>query len=366
MRRATTVFAIAVTLGWTAPLSAQAPVMRTYGTVQVQFNTTTVDEAEAGGVAPSTFETRRIRLGTEVRFGDALLALVEPDLAMGRLTIRQAWIQYTLADDWALRAGQFKKPFGLIQLTTHTQVPTIERGARIRGLVQALALADESSPEPLLARFRGALLVGDEQALLDLLGYHGYDLGAAVIGRVGAFGVEAGLFNGNGPDQLDDTGAKSFAARATYALAGSLVAGAAASYRETRLGGAASPRTSGWAGSADLRAGEFRRPGAMLLAEVAVGDNFVAGTRFLAAQAIVSWFAPVTFGRFEAVEPVGRVGYADPSRVTGGDDALLLTPGVNLYLTGRNRLMLNWDVFVPGGERFTTQHALRAQAQFYY
>jgi hypothetical protein len=28
--------------------------------------------------------------------------------------------------------------------------------------------------------------------------------------------------------------------------------------------------------------------------------------------------------------------------------------------------MLNWDVFVPRGERFSTQHALRAQAQLQY
>jgi hypothetical protein len=60
---------------------------------------------------------------------------------------------------------------------------------------------------------------------------------------------------------------------------------------------------------------------------------------------------------------LGRISWGDPDRSIAGDEGLLLTPGVNLHLPGRNRLQLNWDVFVPGGDRFETKHALRAQAQ---
>jgi hypothetical protein len=354
-----------------APVSAQAPApvtVRPYGTVQVQYSTTSVEPAQAGGahVVPSTFEMRRVRLGADIRIGDALTGRIEPELAMGQLRLRNAWLEYAVGGAWGVRAGQFKKPFGLLQLTSNTRVPTIERAVRIRGLAQVHAVEDAASGAPVLASMRNGLLLGDEQVVQDVLGYHGYDIGAMLHGTVGRLGVQAGLFNGNGADQLDDTGAKSGAARLTYAVAGPVVLGAAASYRETLLDGPGTAAVSGWAWTVDAEAGAFRQAGPALLAAFTAGDNFAAADRFIAAHAMATWFAPARFGHFEGVEAVARVGYADPRRGVAEDEALLLTPGLNLYLTGRNRLMVNWDVFVPQGDRFSTQHALRVQAQLAY
>jgi hypothetical protein len=44
---------------------------------------------------------------------------------------------------------------------------------------------------------------------------------------------------------------------------------------------------------------------------------------------------------------VARVSWGDPDGAVEGDEGVLLTPGFNVYFAGRNRLMLNWDVFVP-------------------
>jgi hypothetical protein len=349
-----------------------APVVRMFGTLQVQFNTTSVDPSEVAGtapLAPSTFEIRRVRLGAEVRFPGGWTARLEPELAMGRAQMRNAWIENAVADGWTIRAGQFKKPFGLVQLTSSTAVPTIERAVRIRGLAAAQAQADTMAGGAVLSRLRGRVLLGEQQDLLDGLGYHGYDIGAAVYGTRGPFRLQAGLFNGQGADQLDETGRKSAAARVLYRLPlpVPVTLGGATSFRElTTTATAGAPALAGWAHSVELEVGAPRRPGANLLAELVTGENLGTGGRFMAAQGIASWYAALDGGRYEGVEMVGRVSWGDPRREVAGDDGLLLTPGVNLWMSGRNRLMLNWDVFLPGGGQFARHGALRAQAQINY
>ena len=83
------------------------------------------------------------------------------------------------------------------------------------------------------------------------------------------------------------------------------------------------------------------------------------------AQAVAGWFAPRA-GRVEGVEPVLRVSWGDPDTGGASDEGLLVTPGVNLYFTGRNRLMLNGDVYVSAREGLEAQHALVAQLQVYF
>ena len=200
-------------------------------------------------------------------------------------------------------------------------------------------------------------------------GYQSFDLGASVHGSAGAFGYHAGVFNGAGFDRPDDTDAKSWAARATYKFGSDLpvTIGAAASYREFRTQSRPAIETlDGTAYEVDLEIGAFRQKGIHVLAEVTTGTNLATDTaNFFGAQAIASFFMPLANERLEALELAGRVSHGDPSDVIDGDDGLLLTPGINLYFHGRNRLMLNWD-FYRAGERFSNENALRAQAQFYF
>jgi hypothetical protein len=351
------------------------PTVRMTATVQLQYNTTSVTESQAGvstPIAPSTFEMRRVRMGLEMRLADGLTARVEPEFAMGRVALRNAWMELGVADGWSVRAGQFKKPFGLIQLASNTVVPTIERAARIRGLPAAHARADNAAGGQLVSRLRGRVLLPDHHDLLDGLGLHGYDIGAAVYGEIGALRLQAGLFNGSGADQLDETGRKSVAARATYGLptARPVRVGVGTSYRElagAQAAGGAFEVIGGWAHNVEVEVGGFRRPGPNLMAEAVTGDNFAAGTRFRAAHAIGSWYGALAPGRrVEGVEGVARLGWGDPRTDVGGDDALLVTPGINVYMSGRNRLMLNWDLFLPAGDAFPRHNAVRVQAQVYH
>ena len=363
-----------------APLSAQvvdagAVKLRLFGRVQTQFSTTSVDEAEliAGGrnptlPIPSTmFESRRIRFGAELEFEKWLTGKLETEFGMARLQVRDAFLQMNFDPRMQMRIGQFKKPFSLMQLTSSLVWPVIERGVRIRGLPDALAFQDSAAGGArALQTFRGLPVVGEEQELVEVFGYQNFDLGASVMGKLGRLSYHAGVFNGTGSDRADDSNGKSYAARLTYALSTKtpVVFGGAVSYRETRVPLRPTIETlDGTAFEADIEIGAFRKKGLHLLGEFVVGDNLADdGEQFVAAQAVGAWFVPLAHERFEGLEFAGRVSRGDPRGDVDDDEALFLTPGINLYFFGRNRLMLNYELFITS-DRFDNAHAIRAQAQ---
>jgi hypothetical protein len=354
-----------VSEGW----SQAAPVRATIsGRVNFQWNHTSVGQDETGTTTPiafSTFEQRRVRMTVDVTVSDWIRGRLEPEFAMGRLGMRHAWVAFDLDSAFVVRAGQMKKPYGLMMITSAAALPVIERGVRIRGLDDALRAAGPG----VHGSVRGELLPGEHFALTDVQRYTGYDMGLAVEGRRGAVGWTAGVYNGAGMDQRDETDGLSAAARVTWRAPVSypLTLGAAWSRRDMNWPVATSAATrSGNAFAVDAELGGFRR-GLWVLGEVAVGENLASGETFTGAQVVVSRFVPTQAGgRVEGWEPAGRVSWGDPDRQVSGDEGLLLTPGLNLYFPGRNRLMVNWDVFVPAGEAFATQHSLRAQVNLHF
>lgn len=349
------------------PLAAQSGSdveVRLTGRIQVQYNTTSAEEDEPGALPWSTFETRRVRLAAQIAVGDWITGFIEPEYALGDLQLRLVWINLGFSDALQLRLGQMKKPFGRIFLESSTQTAAIERGVRIRGLAEELEAADLDAAVPVLTAFAGAPLIGEEQYILDTTGYQGYDLGAALHGALGRVRYEVGVFNGSGSDRRDENDAKAVAARLSAEPAPSvpLTLGVAATHHQ-RFRGVA--EAAGNAAELFAEWSRFREPGLHVIGEVVTGSTLVVDDSFLAAQGVASYFHPVG-ARVEGVEPVARVSWGDARRDVEGDAGLLLTPGVNLYFFGRNRLMLNWDIFVPEGDRFETTHALRAQAQVHF
>jgi hypothetical protein len=349
------------------PLAAQAGgdvEVRLTGRIQVQYNTTSAEEAESGALPWSTFETRRIRLAAQIAVDDWITGMIEPEYALGDLQLRLAWINLGFTDAFQLRLGQMKKPFGRIFLESSTQTAAIERGLRIRGLADELEAADQDAGGPVLTAFGGGPLIGEEQYILDTTGYQGYDLGAALHGELGRVRYEVGMFNGSGSDRRDENDAKAVAARLSAAPGATvpLTLGIAATHHQ-RFAGAA--EVDGNAVELFAEWSRFRQTGLHVIAELVAGSTMVVDDSFLAAQGVASYFQPVA-GRIEGVEPVARVSWGDTRRDVEGDAGLLLTPGINLYFLGRNRLLLNWDVYLPEGDRFETTHALRAQAQVHF
>jgi len=348
-----------------APLGAQSAARVTFGgRAHFQWSTTSVDPGDAGSdspVASSTFETRRVRLSADVAVGDWIRGRVEPEFTLGQLDLKQAWMSFMLDSAFVVRAGQFKKPFGAINLQSSAELPVIERGVRIRGLEGALAASSETS----YGELHDDMLVGEQHALLDGQMYAGYDQGVVLEGERGAVAWSAGAFNGSGPDTRDGNDAKSFAGRATVVV-GPMTLGGAYSHRELNWPTASAADTrSGSAFAVDAELGGFRR-GLWLIAEAAAGDNLATEESFRAAHVIVAWFRRTGSARVEGVEPVARVSWGDPDDTVDGDAGVLLTPGVNLYFAGRNRFMLNWDVYVPQADDAATRHALRAQFNLHF
>lgn len=353
--------------------------LRLSGRVQVQYNTTSIDEDDVASdfddeIPFSVFETRRVRFSLEAEIDDWITGKLEPDFALGKLSLKDAWINLGFDPRFELRIGQFKKPFSLIELTSSTKIPTIERGVRIRGLAEAFEPVRRADGGQLLTDFDGDPVFGEEYEMLDALGYVGHNIGIAVHGSFGRIGYELGVFNGNGPDARDDNSEKSAAARVTVRPLTDrpLTLGVNTSYRELRFDGTIDgvefegAELDGAVFGVDAEWGEFRRSGLHVLAEVVGGNNLLTDQTLLGAQAIAAWFFARDGERVEGLEPLLRVSYGDADLDRDLDRGVLVTPGFNLYFFGRNRLQFNWDIFFSEAERVDTAHSLRAQAQVFF
>lgn len=328
------------------------------GRVQAQFNTTSIGEGDLEEAPAATvFETRRVRFGTRFDYDGWLTGTVEADFGGESALLTDGFIDVQLAEGFVVRAGQFKKPFGLIELTSSTQILTIERSARIRGLEDLLSEA--------------GTVIGEEQWLLDEAMYVGRQIGVMAHGAVGRVGYAAGVFNGEGANAPDEEGSKAFAARLTYAVAAPLVLGAAFGSQPSTIE-PDGDEIQVEAFSVDAEYGTFRGEGLHLMAEAMVGENPLVldvadgdPATMAGAHIVAAWFVPREGGRVEGVEPVLRVSWGDP----GGEDdesGLLVTPGANLYFTGRNRFMVNGEVYLPSQQGLDPAYALVAQLQIYF
>lgn len=325
------------------------------GRVQFQMNTTSIDADDvADAPAATAFETRRIRFGTTFTYGEWITGKVEADLAGTGARLADGYVDLALTGPLRVRAGQFKKPFGVFELESSTRIRTIERAVRVRGLTDLVALP------------------GETQWLLGAAGHLGRQVGVMAHGEAGALGYAAGVFNGEGANVREADGSKAFAGRLTYGVLPSLVLGAALSDQPTGIfdetDGADEVRSR--AVEVDASWGSFRGEGLHARAEWMLGENPLAGSTgepatMTGVHGLVAWFEPRT-GRVEGIEPVLRLSWADPDTATDRDDGMLLTPGLNLYFNGRNRLMVNGDVYLPGQDALDPELALVAQLQVYF
>ena len=110
--------------------------------------------------------------------------------------------------------------------------------------------------------------------------------------------------------------------------------------------------------------------GLHLQAAVVGGDNWRefdalgGAARFLTGQVIFTYQIPVDSDRWTSVEPLARISWADPDTDTPDDEAWLLTPGLTLYVSGRNRIGTNLDIYAP--ERGDSKLSLKVQAFLYF
>jgi hypothetical protein len=315
------------------PAGAQSPTLKTGplelslgGRVQTQFSTSSVDT-----VPVQDWMLRRVRLETAVRFGETAGGKLQVEFAGNRVVLKDAYMRLSLDPALNVLAGQAHRPFGLMTQTSSALMAPIERGVRVRGLERAR----------------------EHYELVSGLGYSERDVGVQLNGRLPLplAPFYAAAFT-NGPMHLVHGGERSYqlTARAGFRpLKGLAVAGSWGRRDFVRAATDSAPALSraGHAWAVDAEVGGYR-PGLHLIGELAFGDEDpLEEHHFLGAQGWLSY-------RARTLEPLLRVSYGD---TRGG--GTLVTPGVNVYFGGMNRVMLNLDVW-NGAQ---TAQSLKAQFQ---
>jgi hypothetical protein len=338
-----------VTLAQDAPAG---PVLKTGGVeltvggrVHTQFNTSSVED-----VPTTEFLMRRVRLESGIKVNDWVSGRVHLDFAGNRVSLKDAFLRLDLDPALAIIAGHAHRPFGIIVQTSANLILPIERGVRIRGLDD-----DVEENEIILA-----LAHADRDVGLQLRG-------APTGAPLGLF-YQAGFFNGPARATAGAEDTYQVVARVgVKPVANVTVAGSFSrrdhAFRDTLLDETFVEDGKAWA--VDFEYGGYR-PGFHVVAEAAMGDfDPFAGAEFAGAQVWLAYRTPKREGRIEHLEPVFRASWGDPDVDDDGVDEIggtLLTPALNLYLGGLNRIMFNYDFWNPlSGDRqgsFKTQFNL--------
>ncbi len=329
-------------------ISARSADVRFGGRLHSQFATSSAE----GGKATDFF-TRRARLTLDVSVSDLLDARVQPDFGEGELDLKDAYFRLNLDRGFRFSVGQFKRAFDIFELDSSTDIVVVERTGRINGLSACGGPGGVCT----LSRFT------------EKLGYSDRDIGFKADGSIGErFSYLATLTNGTGTRGADENSAKTIAGRVSLRLTDAVSLSANVSRHDfVRDDGGTG---AGAAYGADLEIGGFR-DGTHLQIGLIGGANWrlkeSAGgdiPRFLTGQAILSRYVGLEGERLAGIEPVARLSWGDPDRAVANDAGLLLTPGLFLYIRGKNRIGGNLDIYSPGSG--STEFSFKLQTYLYY
>jgi hypothetical protein len=325
-------------------IRARAATITFGGRLQTQYSHSSID-----GVA-NDFFTRRARMIAEVRVSDFLSGRVQPDFAGGGVALKDAYVTFSFSDAFELTWGQFKRPFDIFELASSTELSLIERDGRIEGLAACAGVGSICS----YSRFT------------ERLGYSDRDLGVRVSGEAGRVGWQASLTNGTGGDTPDENSAKSVSGRMTLGVTDDVrVSGQVALHDYVDDEGNASAVAFG----GDVEVGAWRN-GLLLQASLVAGDNWLLPdaqldpATFLTFQAVASYYHALDGGRLAGIEPLARLSYGDPDTAADDDGGILVTPGLMLYVMGRNRIGVNLDYWAP--QAGDSELSLKVQSFLYF
>lgn len=287
--------------------------------------------------AESNFLIRRARIEAKGNLTENITFIIQPNYTTGQsgVTLKDAYLDVAFTKPEAksafvLRAGQFKRYFGRYELTSSNNLPSIERGA-YRGLVPV------SSNDLAIANGFEAHDIGAG------LMYTGLDKRLAVMGS-----IMNGALNTN---NLDVNSAKSFYARATYAITPMLSIGASWSDHDfIAVDTAAVPddttltRDAGYGFDAQWSAPG--NEGLYVMVDYLSGENTLnSANEIWGFQGVAAYNirmqSPTSF--LYAIEPAFRYDIAEPSNSAVNDQTTLITAGVNLYLSSKAQFRLMYE-----------------------
>ena len=346
-----------VTVGGTVAAQTTYPNVKVTGRLQQQFYYFD-NEPYAATVGPkSNFFIRRARIEARGQIAENVVVYIQPSFEGGRplnatttctstpvpdgggtptltcrttgrsgLRLRDAWIDVRFGKETDktvlyLRGGQEKRPMSRYELTSSTNLPSIERGAG----------------QGLLAR--------GSNDLFSAAGFLSHDVGASLrlehkLDDTRLVTVKFGAYNGQGESLNDVNSAKSFGARGTVAVTPKLDVGASWFSHDgiLTIGGVLDSSATNSAFGVDAQWGKPGDQGLFALAEYldgtdASGDQFaIRGFQAIAAYNI-RMTSPTAW--LYAVEPVVRFDFADPNTNLDDDRSTLLPAGVGVYMSSR-------------------------------
>ncbi len=305
----------------------------------------------------SDFFIRRARLTFDASINDLIDGRVQPDFGGGSLSLKDAYFRLKFSPAFRVSVGQFKRAFDIFELTSSTEIIPVERTGGIPGLGRCAGVGGVCS----LSRFTERLSYSDRDTGIRIDG-------SSSDGRVAYL---ATVTNGTGTDTKDENDAKSFAGRITLSAAENVSLAANVSVHDYPSDLSEDDEYAvAWGG--DVAVGSFYG-GPMIRAGLIGGDNWrrlddVSGEEasFLTAQGILSYYHAVQDrANVAGVEPLLRLSWGDPDGEEDDDGGILVTPGLNVYFAGRNRIQVNLDWYSPQGDA-DAEFSLKVQTALYF
>ena len=359
--------AVAMTAGLgTAHAQTTYPNVKVTGRLQEQFYWFGNEDYAASAGPESNVFTRRARIEARGNISENVTVYIQPSFEGGRnlsgvattctsspvpadggtptiacrttgrsgIRLRDAWIDVRLAKEGApgtffLRAGQEKRPYSRYELTSSTNLPSIERGAG----------------QGLLPRASNDLFAG--------AGFLSHDVGASLryeykLNDLQLVTIKVGAYNGQGESLNDVNNKKSFGARATAAVTPKIDVGASWFAHDgiVAVGGAPDSAFTNYAFDIDAQYGKPGDEGLFVLGEYLHGTdassakNTMQGIQGLAAynhrfQSPTSWLY--------AIEPAFRLDVADPNTDAADDTVTTLTAVLGFYLSSKAQFRMAYE-----------------------
>lgn len=333
-------------------ISARAANLRLGGRLHAQFASSSAED----GTGADMF-LRRARLIADLRITDLLDGRLQTDFAGGQAQVQDAYFRLNFDPGFRISFGQFKRAFDPFELASSTELPVIERDGRVSGIGDCAGVGGACS----LSRFT------------EKLAYAGRDMGIRLEGAAsgGKVSYQASLTNGTGLNVGDENDTKSVAGRLVFEVGEGVRLAANASVHDYANPADEEDTDYGTAWGGDVEIGDYR-DGLHVQAGVIAGDNWKstdpttgAVPGFVTAQGIISFYAPLADDpRFSAIEPLARVSWGDPDADLDDDAAVIFTPGLMLYVSGRNRIGANVDIYRP--QDGDTDYSVKVQAFLYF
>jgi hypothetical protein len=348
--------ALPIVIG-TAAAQTTYPNVKVTGRLQEQFYYFDNDPYAATVGSNSNFFTRRARIEARGQISENVALYIQPSFEGGRnltnvvttcsgvplvcrttgrsgLRLRDAWIDVRFSPEASkgalyLRAGQEKRPYSRYELTSSTNLVSIERGAG----------------QGLLPRGSNDLFLSN--------GFLSHDVGASVryeykLDDVRLVTLKLGAYNGQGESLNDVNNKKSFGARGTFGVTEKLDVGGSWFAHDgiVTVGSVVDSALTNYAWGVDAQWGKPGDEGLYVLGEYLDGNdataakNKIRGIQGLGAynyrfKSPTSWLY--------AIEPAFRIDFADPNTTVDGDSSTLITAVFGIYMSSKAQLRVAYE-----------------------